>query len=102
MQIPEEIAQSVFDQWYADAASFTGPTARRECIAIIAAALRDYGAACAAEMREQSNEFRECLSILLDRISEDRLGAYFETGLKIRCRAAIRALPTDPPEPPAR
>lgn len=37
---PEEIATTVFDQWYVDAASFTGPTARRECIAAIADTIR--------------------------------------------------------------
>lgn len=35
----EERATHIFDTWYADAASFTGPTARRQCIAAIAAAL---------------------------------------------------------------
>lgn len=37
---PEEIAMQVFDDWYKDAASFTGPSARRSCIAAIAAAIR--------------------------------------------------------------
>lgn len=37
---PEEIAKHVFDDWYADAASFTGPSARRTCIAAIAIAIR--------------------------------------------------------------
>lgn len=38
---PEEIAEQVFDAWYADAAAMAGPTARRTCIAAIAAAIRD-------------------------------------------------------------
>ena len=43
-----QIAQQLFDTWYADAASFTGPTARRTCITAIAAAIRAERERCAA------------------------------------------------------
>ena len=36
---PEQIAEHVFDDWYANAAALTSPTARNACIVAIAAAL---------------------------------------------------------------
>lgn len=40
MLTPEESARQTFDNWYAAAASFTGPTSRRTCVEAFASAIR--------------------------------------------------------------
>ncbi len=92
---PEQIAQQLFDAWYADAASFTGPTARRTCITAIAAALaaceRDTIDRCAAVAEETTRQPMDYIGWSPGPAADDRARVI---------AAAIRALIAPTPASP--
>lgn len=87
MQTPQQIATGVVNE-------FPGNEGNNLIkVAIIAAALQAYGAACASEMRDRAAQESESFAVFatLEELN----------GLAKLIAACIRALPNSPPPPPA-